>query len=583
MNAALTPEQLAVIAERRPKLRAFQQDAKDRLRMVFQAAAKLRADLVVRSDRRVLVVAPTGAGKGTMAVDLILDAVIKGHVVMFVVHRAEIIIDLVDRLAAAGLTRVSVILGGDNRHDPYALVHIASIDSLRTRALPPATLIIIDEAHRAHSGGYQKLLERYPEAYICALTATPCRLDGKPLKYIFPHLIVAVQPSVLLAQGLLAPAEVYTVARAEQPDLEGVGTVAGDYDPRQLASRMNTPKLVGAIVTHWQRAAHGRATVVFAVNVEHSKKIVAMFVEAGIAAEHVDGKATRNERIALMKRVRSGETLVVCQCQLWIEGVDLPELKCAILARPTKSLTVYLQSVGRVFRPYDDQHAVVLDHAGMVNKRGFGLPQTDRDWQAIFDADPKEKTPGSMPPIKICPPEENGCGMVVPLGTRVCKCGHEFPASSLEAAEGELVEVTTTQTKAQIAALKAAAKKDPRGEAARAAFDRYWREAYARGYDDAWVMRRFAERFGDAPDAAWPPPERPKIAYTIEQKKAERMTLMSIAHRNGKSPAWVAERYRLKIGEDIAALDAPAAKALPAPSADDVPALPQGEVIETEF
>jgi len=199
-----------------------------------------------------------------------------------------------------------------------------------------------------------------------------------------------------------------------------------------LAERMRT--LTGDIVDHWLRRAPGRRTVVSAVNVAHSREIVARFQAAGIAAEHLDGNTPRDLREACLARLRSGETLVMSQCNILSEGFDLPALEAAILARPTASMCLHRQIVGRVMRAAPGKGgAIVLDHAGNFDRHGSVAEDVP------FTLDGKVKKPVEAP-NKTCPT----CYAVLPLGARVCpQCGHSFAATEtpeIETLPGELVE-----------------------------------------------------------------------------------------------------------------------------------------------
>jgi superfamily II DNA or RNA helicase len=141
---------------------------------------------------------------------------------------------------------------------------------------------------------------------------------------------------------------------------------AGDYVEAQLAERMDVPKLVGDIVSHWHRLADRRRTIVFAVNVEHSVHLRNEFQLSGVAAEHLDGSTPAAERDAILARFAKGTTEVVCNVGVLTEGWDLPEIGCVIVARPTKSFGLYRQMVGRGLRPGRQRLVLVLDHAGVT-------------------------------------------------------------------------------------------------------------------------------------------------------------------------------------------------------------------------
>jgi superfamily II DNA or RNA helicase len=191
-------------------------------------------------------------------------------------------------------------------------VQVASIDTLRARALnrdvialPLADIIFIDEAHHARALTYERVIDAYPKAAVIGLTATPCRGDGRGLGNIFTKLIECPQVEELIGLGVLVRSRVYAPV---DPDLTGVRTQNGDYVINQLASRMNTDKLVGDIVTHWLQYGERRRTVIFAVDVAHSVHIRNEMIRAGVRAEHLDANTPISEREAILARLASGET-----------------------------------------------------------------------------------------------------------------------------------------------------------------------------------------------------------------------------------------------------------------------------------
>ena len=200
--------------------------------------------------------------------------------------------------------------------------------------------------------------------------------DGRGLGGIFTTMIECPQVAELIEQGYLVKCRVYAPV---DPDLRGVRTVAGDYVEAQLADRMDQPKLIGDIVTHWHKYGERRRTVCFAVNVPHSVHLRDEFIESGVCAEHIDGATPKSERDAVLKRLGSGETELVTNCMVLTEGWDMPEVGCCILGRPTKKMGLYRQMIGRVLRPaHGKVDAVILDHSGAVFRHG--LPEDYVSW-----------------------------------------------------------------------------------------------------------------------------------------------------------------------------------------------------------
>ena len=331
---------------------------------------------VAAGKRRALIVAPTGSGKTHTAGMIIERSLKKQKRSLVVAHRRELIDQTVAKLESLGITNVGVIMAGDKRVNPDAPVQVASIQTLIRRELPPADLLIIDEAHRAISRGYMTLAANYPRAAILGLTATPERLDGKGLDHLFDDMVVVETVPGLIERGYLVKPRCYI---GPTGDLSEVKTRRGDYDEKQLAEAMDRPRLVGDIISNWQRLARGRKTAVFATGVEHAKHIANEFWAAGVPAATLVGSTPKAEREAILADWRSGALTVVTSVMILVEGFDFPELECLVMARPTQSVSLYLQAAGRVLRPAQGKtDALILDHAGCV--MNHGAPHIHREW-----------------------------------------------------------------------------------------------------------------------------------------------------------------------------------------------------------
>ena len=255
-------------------------------------------------------------------------------------------------------------------------VQVASVQTLWSRCyrgredLPPANIVFVDEAHHCPAQTYRKILESYPDAQVIGLTATACRRDGRGLGSIFDTLIEGPQVQELIDQGYLVPTKVFAPS---QPHLEGVKVRNGDYAENELAVRMDRPELVGDIVSHWLRLAEKRKTVVFASSVGHSVHLADEFKRSRIRAAHIDGGTEKAERDEILGELDVGGNVdVVCNCMVLTEGWDQPNVACTVLARPTRSMGLFLQMIGRVLRPFPHKlNALILDHAGAVFAHGF--------------------------------------------------------------------------------------------------------------------------------------------------------------------------------------------------------------------
>jgi superfamily II DNA or RNA helicase len=472
-------------------LRAYQESA------IRELQARIAA-----GRRRIVVVAATGSGKTVIFAHVVAEAVARGHSVLVVAHRRELIQQTYDKLLRAGLDerQVGVVMASDTRRRPTAPVQVASIDTLRHRPKPPADLVIVDEAHRELTRSYRELRAHYPEAVHLGFTATPYRADNRGLGEFYEDLLLVASIRDLIDQGYLVAPRVFTVPQERLPNLAGVRVRAGDYAQDQLDAAVDQAMLVGDIVEHWKKHACGVRTIAFAVSVKHSKHIAERFREAGIAAEHLDGTTPTDQRDAILARLESGETLVVSNCGVLCEGWDQPSAKCAILARPTKSTGLYLQQAGRILRPWNDQRAIILDHAGCA--REHGLPQDERE----FSLEPRPKRKRGDPlqvPIRIC----NSCQAVLPARTRVCpECGMVFVEECPVPTEtdGQLVEASRA---GDTLTADVHATRQSRAECDRAmprtVFEQLRALARSKRQDAAWVEARFVERYGAPPPPEW--------------------------------------------------------------------------------
>jgi DNA repair protein RadD len=468
------PAPFVAIAPSVVQLRKYQRIAFERLTERIEAGV-----------RRLVVVSPTGSGKTVLGAHVVAEAIRVGRRVLFVAHRREIIDQTRSKLLAYGLGdgEVGVIMASDPRRRPGAMVQVASIDTLRHRSAPGADLVIVDECHRAVSPSYRRLQDSYPDATHLGLTATPYRADGRGLGAAYDEILVVASPKELIAQGHLVAPRIFTAAPDDLPDLSHVKVRGGDFDERALADAMDRTPLVGNLVEHWQKYASDLRTVVFATSIAHSHHIIERFRAAGVAAEHLDGETPTAERDAILARVARGETRVISNVGVLCEGTDIVSLKCCALARPTMSTGLYLQQVGRIMRPWNNERAVILDHAGCVLRLGHGRPDDDRE----FSLDDRKKRGGSREPseatAKPCP----GCDEVLAAAVRSCPgCGHVFASDEPVPEEqgGELIEVGSL---------------DPH----RARWDELCAEAGERGYHPGWARHRFRGEFGFDPPSSF--------------------------------------------------------------------------------
>jgi superfamily II DNA or RNA helicase len=238
--------------------------------------------------------------------------------------------------------------------------------------------ILVHNCHHSNANTYMQIQYEYPDAKIWGLTATPCRANGEGLEKSFDDLVCGVQVKFLEEQGYLVPAK--PIINPLPPEyFANCRVTGGDYNERDLANIMDRDEMTQDLVDNYIQHAKGLRNCVFAVNVEHSQKIVAAYTRAGFPARHVDGTTPANERKAIFKQFERGEILILSNVGIATEGTDIPAIECVQAARPTKSLSLFLQMTGRGSRPAPGKtHYMLLDHANWIIEHG--APNAHRTW-----------------------------------------------------------------------------------------------------------------------------------------------------------------------------------------------------------
>jgi DNA repair protein RadD len=346
-------------------LRPYQSQAVDQVREAFRAGR-----------RRPLLVAPTGSGKTVIFSYVTANAAAKGNRTLVLVHRAELL-----NQTHAALSQLEVphgLIAAGKTADHSHLTQVASVQTLIRRLdhVRPPDLIVIDEAHHATAGAWATVLARWPNARVLGVTATPQRLDGKGLGEVFDDLIRGPEVTKLIEGGYLCKPVYYA---PKTVSMEGVHKVAGDFNRAEMAERMDKPTITGDAVTHYRKYAEGQPCIVFCTGIKHAEHVAQAFNAAGYRFAVLDGTLSPEERAARVASLGSGRLHGLVTVDIVSEGFDLPIVACAILLRPTASLSLHLQQIGRVLRPaVNKPRAVILDHVG--NCRRHGLAEEVREW-----------------------------------------------------------------------------------------------------------------------------------------------------------------------------------------------------------
>ncbi|TIM41783.1 MAG: DEAD/DEAH box helicase [Mesorhizobium sp.] len=435
----------------------------------YQQELIVEARDALREVNSVLVQMATGGGKTGLAAFMASSAAKRGKRVVFGVHRRELIKQTALTFDKVGIPYGIIASGmtGDRRQP----VQIASIQTLGKRMdmYGAPDLYVPDEAHHAGAKSWADIIEEYAgkKSKIVGLSATPERMDGTGLGKWFGRMVTGPSPAWLMEQGYLAT---YRMFAPTSPDLGGVKRTGGDFNKAELEKRMGATAITGNAVEHYRRLAHGRKAMIFCVSIKHSLSVVAQFQAAGYTAAHIDGDSP--DRDAILRAYERGTIQILSSVDLVSEGFDLPAIEVAILLRPTHSLPLFLQQVGRVLRPVyapgfdlDTQagrlmaiaagpkpYALILDHAGnSIPKdqggRGHGLPDDDRDWTLEGHKKKKrakDEDEDDEPAVttRQCP----NCFRVHQPAPVCPQCQHVYPTMGRTVKElaGELAEIDRT-------------------------------------------------------------------------------------------------------------------------------------------
>jgi superfamily II DNA or RNA helicase len=437
--------------------------------------------------RRILAVMPTGSGKGTTIAAMVASAAQRGHRVLILAHRAELVADLSSRIHGFGINH-GVIAAG-YREDLRQPVQVGSVQTVvrRLDRIPAPSMVIQDEAHHLIAGNmWGKVINSWPQAFLIGKTATPERLSGEGLGEghggFFSAMVQGPDAAWLTAEGFLVAARVFAPPGIDLSGVKRFDTRKGRHDADDI---LRQGQAMGDAVSHYRRTIaehHNGTAIAFCCSVAHAEAVAEAFRAQGIPAATLDGSMDRGVRRRTIADLGAGVLKVLTSCDIISEGTDIPSVTGAILLRPTDSLGLHLQQVGRVLRPCPGKaHAVVNDHVG--NTLRHGLPTDPRDWCLEGRPKGRGRKASDAIPIRICP----ACFSAIPSAANPCpECGHEVPAARRElvTVAGDLREMTGAELRRQ-----------ERREVVRARTrDELEALARSRGYRPGWVAHMLAAR-----------------------------------------------------------------------------------------
>ena len=362
------------------ELRDYQQD------LLAQVQAAL-----VEPSARVMLQLPTGGGKTRIAADLLRWWLSDGSKAVWLTHRKELSDQTCRVPKNSGVRAINSLLW--NIDDPAPSWHggvvILMVDTVGRRnnrwdgvwdRYSDSDLLIIDEAHHAPATGWKRAIDQWPGPVV-GLTATPWRLSkNEGFNHLFDKLIHGPQIKDMQAQGWLAGVQVLM----PPPDdliLGGVPTSTGDYNESgiELANQSRPDVMTAGAIHFWREHASDCQTIVYAISERHAENLTALFRDNKVSAAVLLGKTPHDERTNIIKRFSDGDLKVLVNFAVATEGFDLPDASCVVLTRPTLSLALYLQMVGRGLRPKSNGgNCLILDLSGNVERHGF--PEDEREW-----------------------------------------------------------------------------------------------------------------------------------------------------------------------------------------------------------
>lgn len=340
---------------------------------------------------KICVVAPCGSGKTALFAGMADASQKNDKCVWFLVHRKELLDQTINTFNRFGIERKTIYVG--------MVATMANAIEKQPNRYPAPDFIITDECQHAPSRTYQRIYDHYPNAYYVGLTATPNRLDGKPLGDLYQTMIECIKVKELINQGYLSPFKYYAPCVA---DLSALKRKGKDFDQKQAEELLSTRAVFGDVIKNYKKYANDMQTICYCSSVKHSENVAKAFKQAGITAVHFDGNTSKSERDRIVDDFRAGKIKILCNVDLISEGFDCPDCECCILLRPTMSLTLFIQQAMRCMRPKADKTAIILDHVN--NYKRHGLPDDDRDWSLNGTPKPlKEYNSDGTLQIRQCP------------------------------------------------------------------------------------------------------------------------------------------------------------------------------------
>jgi len=395
------------------------------------ALAMIKRSLMA-GNKRIICQLSTGAGKTRLAAEIVIGALAKGNKVCFTVPAISLIDQTLEAFEGEGIDELGVLQASHARTHYGMPVQIASVQTITRRFFPDSDIVIVDECHKRNKKMSEWMRDE-PNKIFIGLSATPW---ARGLGDDWQDLVTPVSMQELIDAGYLSQFRVFAPSH---PDLSGVATVQGDYHEGQLGEVMGEATLVADIVDTWLARAERRPTLVFAVDCAHARKLQEQFARAGIAMGYCDAHVDLIERQVLFDRLERREIAGIVNVGTLTTGVDA-DIRCIVMARPTKSEMLFVQCIGRGLRTAPGKaDCLILDHADNHARLGF-VTQIHHD---TLRSGKDKPAPTVKEKGEALPRECGSCGTLKPPKVSECpSCGFKpSRQSEIETEEGELIEV----------------------------------------------------------------------------------------------------------------------------------------------
>lgn len=364
-------------------LRDYQKDNKSKIYKLW------------KEKRSVMLQMPTGTGKTRLFSSLLKDiqnySADKGISIdcLVMVHRQELVEQIVGELYRSyGL--VAGIIQAGYKQDVERNIQVASVQTLSRRLHiwkeKQFDIVIVDEAHHVPAESYKNIINSYPTAKLLGVTATPYRLSGEGFTDIFEELIISPSVKQFIEMGVLSQYDYYSVRENSeiQRELDSITTFQnGDYTDADMTRVCDNDHIRAQIIETYQKYALGKKGIIYTINKVHNKNLCSDFNKVGIRTVAIDSQTPSDIRKKYIEDFKSGLIDIICNVNIFSEGFDCPDIEFIQLARPTQSLSMYLQQIGRGLRSSKGKEkCLFLDNVGLYNR--FGLPSANRKWMYHF-------------------------------------------------------------------------------------------------------------------------------------------------------------------------------------------------------